>query len=93
MRASYGLSSYCKKQVKLIKAGVIEKYIILALLIVDILKLNDYTPLDATVSPFLHFDPHTNTIILYVEFLSYDEVYTGSVVIPPVEIYVNERLL
>ncbi|MFM7977900.1 MAG: hypothetical protein ACKPKO_01180, partial [Candidatus Fonsibacter sp.] len=29
-------------------------------LITDLLKLKDYTPLDATVSPFLDFDPHTN---------------------------------
>ena len=41
-----------------------------AWLIVELLKLNDYTPLDATVSPFLDFDPHTNKIILYAELLS-----------------------
>ena len=44
------------------------------LLITDILKLNDYTPLDATVSPFLDFDHHRNTMIFYDEFFAYDEV-------------------
>ena len=63
-----------------------------SLLIVELLKLNDYTPLDATVSPFLDFDPRTNKNILYAEFFSYDEVYTGIVGLPPVEIYFNERL-
>ena len=33
------------------------------LLAVDLLKINDYTPLDATVSPFLDLDPHTNNFI------------------------------
>ncbi len=50
------------------------------------------TPLDATVSPFFDSDPHTNRIILYAVFFSYDEVYTTIVCIPPVEIYFNERL-
>ncbi|MFM7983860.1 MAG: hypothetical protein ACKPKO_31500, partial [Candidatus Fonsibacter sp.] len=62
------------------------------LLIVDLLRLDDYTPLDTTVSPFLDFDPHTNKIILYAEFFAYDEIYTGITGKPPVEIYFNERL-
>ena len=43
---------------------------ILIILLLSYLKLNDYTPLDATVSPFLDFDPHTNKLILYAELLS-----------------------
>ena len=62
------------------------------LLIVDLLRLDDHTPLDTTVSPFLDFDPHTNKIILYADFFAYDEVYTGITGTPPVEIYFNERL-
>ena len=61
-------------------------------MITDLLKLNDYTPLDATVSPFLDFDPHTNKINLYAEFFAYDEVDARITGIPPVEIYFNERL-
>ncbi|MFM7986977.1 MAG: hypothetical protein ACKPKO_47455 [Candidatus Fonsibacter sp.] len=34
----------------------------------DLLNFIDYTPLDATVSPFLDFDPHTNKIISYAQF-------------------------
>ncbi|MFM7985039.1 MAG: hypothetical protein ACKPKO_37540, partial [Candidatus Fonsibacter sp.] len=48
---------------------------VINLLITDVLKLNDYTPLDATVSPFLDFDPHTNKAILYAEFLSVTTKY------------------
>ena len=44
------------------------------LLIVDLLRLDDHTPLDTTLSPFLDFDPHTNKIILYADFFAYDEV-------------------
>ncbi|MFM7983603.1 MAG: hypothetical protein ACKPKO_30185, partial [Candidatus Fonsibacter sp.] len=40
------------------------------LLIVDLLKLGDNTPLDTTVSPFLDVDPHTNKIILYADFFA-----------------------
>ncbi|MFM7980862.1 MAG: hypothetical protein ACKPKO_16245, partial [Candidatus Fonsibacter sp.] len=40
------------------------------LLITDLLNVNYYTPLDATVSTFLDFDPHTNKIILYAESFS-----------------------
>ena len=61
-------------------------------LIVDLLRLEDNTPLDTTVSPFLDFDPHTNKNILYADFFAYDEVYTGVTGTPPVEINFNERL-
>ncbi|MFM7989029.1 MAG: phage minor capsid protein, partial [Candidatus Fonsibacter sp.] len=62
------------------------------LLIVDLLRLDYNTPLATTVSPFLDFDPHTNTNIFYADFFAYDEVYTGITGTPPVEIYFNERL-
>ncbi|MFM7986271.1 MAG: hypothetical protein ACKPKO_43855, partial [Candidatus Fonsibacter sp.] len=62
------------------------------LLITDLLTITYYTPLDATVSPFLDFDPHTNKNSLYAEFFAYDEVYSRIAGIPPVDIYFNERL-
>ncbi|MFM7987947.1 MAG: hypothetical protein ACKPKO_52400, partial [Candidatus Fonsibacter sp.] len=64
----------------------------ISLPIVDLLRLDDYTLLDATVSPFLDFDPHTNKFILYADYFAYDEVYTINTGTPPVEIYFNERL-
>ncbi|MFM7985453.1 MAG: phage minor capsid protein, partial [Candidatus Fonsibacter sp.] len=63
-----------------------------SLLIVDLLRLDNNTPLDTTVSPLLDFDPHKNKIILYADFFAYDEVYTGITGTTPVEIYFNERL-
>ncbi|MFM7984469.1 MAG: hypothetical protein ACKPKO_34605, partial [Candidatus Fonsibacter sp.] len=45
-----------------------------------------------TVSPFLDFDPHTNTTILYADFFAHDDVNKRITGTPPVEIDFNERL-
>ncbi|MFM7983994.1 MAG: hypothetical protein ACKPKO_32185, partial [Candidatus Fonsibacter sp.] len=62
------------------------------LITTDLIRLDYHTSFETTVSPFLDFDPHTNKIILYADFFSYDQVYTRITGTPPVEIYFNERL-
>ena len=48
--------------------------------------------LDATVAPYLDFDPLTNRVILHADQVFYDESWAGLSAVNVIGIYFNERL-
>ena len=48
--------------------------------------------LDATVAPYLDFDPLTNRVILHADQVFYDESWAGLSAVNVIGTYFNERL-
>jgi len=55
-------------------------------------KIGGVSPLDATVAPYLDFDPLTNRVILHADQTFYDETWAALTGVPTIRIYFNERL-
>jgi hypothetical protein len=50
------------------------------------------SPIDATVAPYLDFDPITNRVALHADRTFYDETWAALSGVQTIKIYFNERL-
>jgi hypothetical protein len=55
-------------------------------------KIGGASPIDATVAPYLDFDPLTNRVILHADQTFYDDTWAALSGVQAIKIYFNERL-
>ena len=55
-------------------------------------NIGDVSPLDATVAPYLDFDPITNRVVLHADQTFYDETWGALSGVEKIKITFNERL-
>jgi hypothetical protein len=55
-------------------------------------KIGGASPIDATVAPYLDFDPLTNRIILHADQTFYDDTWAALSGVQTIKVYLNERL-
>jgi hypothetical protein len=55
-------------------------------------KIGGASPIDATVAPYLDFDPLTNRVVLHADQTFYDDTWAALSGVQTIKLYFNERL-